>query len=157
MHRRVELQDLLGNIVLRAQAEGEDPAARIDLSKCELCILAKVVFGGPLEVQDLREGLSLPPSTLTGVIGGLEDKKLVRREANPKDRRRVVVHATDEELARMPKIVQEMHKKSGLTKQIRMSEISVAWRPPPIALITPNAPPPSPSRDLTSSHAEGRV
>ncbi len=38
----------------------------------------------------------------------------------------LVIHATDEQLAQMPKIVRDMHKKSGLTRQIRESGISVA-------------------------------
>ncbi len=38
----------------------------------------------------------------------------------------LVVHATDEELAAMPKVVREMHRKSGLTDRVRASELSLA-------------------------------
>ncbi|MCE9636731.1 MAG: oligoribonuclease [Planctomycetes bacterium] len=38
----------------------------------------------------------------------------------------LVIHATDDELAAMPPIVQEMHGKSGLTDRIRKSKVSLA-------------------------------
>jgi len=37
----------------------------------------------------------------------------------------LVVHATDEELARMVPVVQKMHAKSGLTDRVRASELTV--------------------------------
>lgn len=37
----------------------------------------------------------------------------------------LVVHATDEELSRMVKIVREMHGKSGLTDRVRASDLTV--------------------------------
>jgi oligoribonuclease len=38
----------------------------------------------------------------------------------------LVVHATDEELARMAPVVRKMHAKSGLTDRVRASELTVA-------------------------------
>jgi oligoribonuclease len=37
----------------------------------------------------------------------------------------LVVHASDEELSRMVRIVQEMHAKSGLTDRVRASDVTV--------------------------------
>lgn len=38
----------------------------------------------------------------------------------------VVIHASDEKLAAMPEVVEQMHAKSGLTEQVRTSVVSVA-------------------------------
>lgn len=38
----------------------------------------------------------------------------------------IVIHATDEQLARMPDVVVEMHKASGLTDEVRASTVSLA-------------------------------
>jgi len=38
----------------------------------------------------------------------------------------VVIHADDEALAAMPPVVAEMHKKSGLTEEVRRSTVTVA-------------------------------
>ncbi|MET3804213.1 oligoribonuclease [Nakamurella sp. UYEF19] len=37
----------------------------------------------------------------------------------------VVIHATDEQLAAMPEVVEQMHAKSGLTEQVRASTVSI--------------------------------
>jgi DNA-binding MarR family transcriptional regulator len=95
MGRQAELSQLLGNLSLRARAEGVDPAVEIDLTKCELCILARLVFDGPLHVRGLVADLAISPSMMTTVVDRLVDRKLVRREVNPEDRRRVVLHGTD--------------------------------------------------------------
>ena len=95
MGREAELSQLLGNLSLRARAEGVDPAAEVDLTKCELCILARLVFDGPLHVRGAFADLDISPSMMTTVVDRLVAKKLVRREVNPEDRRRVVLHVTD--------------------------------------------------------------
>jgi oligoribonuclease len=38
----------------------------------------------------------------------------------------LVIHATEAELAEMPPIVQEMHRKSGLTERVRKSKVTLA-------------------------------
>ena len=95
MHRRDELIDLLGAIALRARAEGVDPAVQTDLTQCELCVLAKLVFEGPLHVRALLADLSVSPSAMTAIVNRLVDKGLVQREVNPQDRRRLVLHVTN--------------------------------------------------------------
>lgn len=37
----------------------------------------------------------------------------------------VVIHATDEQLAAMPEVVEQMHAKSGLTDQVRSSSVTI--------------------------------
>jgi len=95
MSRQAELSLLLGNLSLRARADGADPAAEIDLTKCELCVLARLVYDGPRNIRGVFAGLAISPSMMTTVVDRLESKKLVRREVDPADRRRVVLQVTD--------------------------------------------------------------
>jgi DNA-binding MarR family transcriptional regulator len=95
MHQRDELMELLGGIALRARAERVDPSVQTDLTQCELCVLTKLVFKGPLPVREVLTDLSVSPSAMTAAVNRLTDKGLVRREVNAHDRRRLVLHATD--------------------------------------------------------------
>ena len=46
--------------------------------------------------SQLAETLCLDSSTVTGILGRLEDKKLLTRDFSTEDRRRVIVHLTAE-------------------------------------------------------------
>ena len=46
--------------------------------------------------SQLAETLNLDSSTVTGILGRLEDKKLISRSFRVDDRRKVIVHLTDE-------------------------------------------------------------
>ncbi len=48
------------------------------------------------QFKDLAEGCNCSRATITGVIDTMERKELVFREANPKDRRSVLVKLTEE-------------------------------------------------------------
>lgn len=49
---------------------------------------------GPMSLKALAERMHLDPSTVTGVVDRLQKKGLVSREADPADRRRVVLDLT---------------------------------------------------------------
>jgi DNA-binding MarR family transcriptional regulator len=51
--------------------------------------------GGPLRMAELAEALRVVPRSATGVVGGLEEMGLVRRETDPANRRSVLVGLTD--------------------------------------------------------------
>ena len=46
--------------------------------------------------SQLADTLNLDSSTVTGILGRLEDKKLISRSFRVDDRRKVIVHLTDE-------------------------------------------------------------
>src|SRR5690242_11747665 len=50
--------------------------------------------GGPLRMAELAEALRVVPRSATGVVEGLEELGLVRRETDPADRRSVLVSLT---------------------------------------------------------------
>lgn len=50
--------------------------------------------GGPLRMAELAEALRVVPRSATGVVEGLEELGLARRETDPADRRSVLVSLT---------------------------------------------------------------
>jgi DNA-binding MarR family transcriptional regulator len=77
--------------VLRRVAR-EDPVS--GLSAARLSALSVLVFGGPRTLGELAAVERVRPPTMTSIVRGLEEAGLVRREADPNDRRVVRVHAT---------------------------------------------------------------
>lgn len=65
------------------------------LSGPRLSALSVLVFGGPRSVGELAEAEQVTAPTMSRLASGLESAGLVRREADPEDGRRVLLHATD--------------------------------------------------------------
>ncbi|PLX78529.1 MAG: MarR family transcriptional regulator [Desulfuromonas sp.] len=59
------------------------------------CLLA-IKEGGPLTTTRLAQTIYLSPSTVVGIIDRLEEKGLLSRQRNSKDRRQVLVGLTSE-------------------------------------------------------------
>lgn len=70
----------------------EDPAS--GLSGARLSALSVLVFGGPKTLGELAAAEQVRPPTITNVVRGLEEARLVRRDADPRDGRVVRVRAT---------------------------------------------------------------
>ena len=51
--------------------------------------------GGPMRMAELAGALRVVPRSATGVVGGLEELGLARREMDPADRRSVLVSLTN--------------------------------------------------------------
>jgi DNA-binding MarR family transcriptional regulator len=90
-----------GAAVIRAAARKlawlvEIAGAGSNLSGPELDILQEVFDRGPLDVGDLRARLAAPKQSLARNLNQLEERKLVTRETDPKDRRRRLVTLTPE-------------------------------------------------------------
>ena len=81
----------LSMIRLARQLRRQDPS---ELSLAQLSALATVVSGGPLGVGQLAEQEGLPSPAVTRLADKLEEAGLVTRQANPADRRGVLVVAT---------------------------------------------------------------
>ena len=61
----------------------------------EVTVLWKVHNAGAYRVTALAEHLGLAPSTLTGLLDRLTARGLLERDADPEDRRAVVMKCTD--------------------------------------------------------------
>jgi DNA-binding MarR family transcriptional regulator len=59
-----------------------------------LSALSVIVFAGPMSLGRLAEAECVRPPTMTRTVQGLEAAGLVRRQADPSDRRAVLLSAT---------------------------------------------------------------
>ncbi|OFN05278.1 hypothetical protein HMPREF2626_04275 [Aerococcus sp. HMSC062A02] len=64
------------------------------LTENEFMILEYLLNKGPHVVQDIKEHLLIPNSSVTYVIDCLEGKGLVKRERSSKDMRRIIIALT---------------------------------------------------------------
>jgi DNA-binding MarR family transcriptional regulator len=54
-----------------------------------------IVFSGPLTLGTLATAEGVRPPTMTRIVAALEEAGLVTRTAGPRDRREILVEATD--------------------------------------------------------------
>ena len=66
------------------------------LTESQFGVLEMLLHLGPLQQSVIGEKLLKTGGNITVVINHLEERKLLRRKVNPKDRRCVVVHLTDQ-------------------------------------------------------------
>ncbi|OGO90097.1 MAG: transcriptional regulator [Clostridiales bacterium GWF2_38_85] len=62
----------------------------------DMYVLERIFFHGKIVVKDLSKQYSIPPSTMTGIIDRLENKKLIKRLRTNVDRRAIELVATAE-------------------------------------------------------------
>ncbi|MFP3942101.1 MAG: MarR family transcriptional regulator, partial [Thermoanaerobaculia bacterium] len=68
---------------------------RRNLTTPQLATLRQLGRHGPLPAGRLARGISVSQATITGVVDRLEERALVTRSRDPRDRRRVVVDLTE--------------------------------------------------------------
>lgn len=73
----------------------QDDLERVDLTPPQFYVLATIGYSGGLPFGEIGEKMMVTVSNLTGIVDRLEDKGLVARERNPRDRRVVRVALTD--------------------------------------------------------------
>ncbi len=62
----------------------------------DMYVLERIFLNGKMLVKDLSKQYCIPPSTLTGIIDRLENKKLIERLRTNVDRRAIELIATPE-------------------------------------------------------------
>src|SRR5438046_10198385 len=62
----------------------------------QLSALSVVVFGGKKSLSDLAQAAQVRPPTMSRIVDALGRQALVKRDADKKDRRSVVITATDQ-------------------------------------------------------------
>lgn len=70
----------------------EDVASGV--SAARLSALSVVVFAGPVTLGQLARAEQVRPPTISGIVAGLEDQGLIRRQPDQQDRRVQWVYAT---------------------------------------------------------------
>ena len=96
--RSAERQELEGEFLLAMrrngsimQLLGQVSAERIGINATDLNCLNIVALAGPMTAGELARETGLTTASITGVLDRLEEGGFVRRERDPKDRRRVIV------------------------------------------------------------------
>ncbi len=98
-------------------ARREDAAS--GLTAARLSALSVLVFGGPTTLGELAAAERVRPPTMTGIVRGLEQDGLARRDADRKDARVVRVHAT----ARGKRVLQQARQRRIDALAERLSEL----------------------------------
>lgn len=91
-----EVMQNLRRIVKALQEYSSSVEKQFGLTGPQLWALWELNRRGPMSLKALAERMHLDPSTVTGVVDRLQRKGLVSREADPADRRRVVLDLTPE-------------------------------------------------------------
>src|SRR5581483_6087856 len=77
---------LLRRLRIRDRESGIGPA--------QLSALSVLVFAGPRSLQELAEAEQVRPPTMSRIVASLRRRRLICREVDPRDRRRVQLAAT---------------------------------------------------------------
>jgi DNA-binding MarR family transcriptional regulator len=75
---------------------GNAAASRIGINQTDLICLNLLMRHGPMSPGQLAATLGLTTAAISAMASRLENGGYVRREIDPKDRRRVVMHVTPE-------------------------------------------------------------
>jgi DNA-binding MarR family transcriptional regulator len=73
----------------------QDDLERLDLTSPQFYVLATIGYAGELPFGEIGEKMMVTVSNLTGIVDRLEEKRLVVRERDARDRRVVRVTLTD--------------------------------------------------------------
>ncbi len=80
---------------LQSHKKLEDDLAKLGLTPPQFYVLATIGYAGRLPFGEIGAKMMVTVSNLTGIVDRLEDKKLVVRKRDEKDRRVVHVVLTD--------------------------------------------------------------
>jgi len=87
-------------------AEGDRPWLGVDITMAQLKALMLLVQSGGLRSRDLADGLGIAPSATTPLVDRLVDQNLVRREADPTDRRIIWIRPSSKAVLLHDKLMQ---------------------------------------------------
>lgn len=73
----------------------DEATANLRITQAEAHVLMAISSHGSMPIGALHREFGHKPSTLTNVVDRLEQKRLVRRESNPDDRRSILVQLTE--------------------------------------------------------------
>jgi DNA-binding MarR family transcriptional regulator len=85
-------------------------AGRLGLSPTDLETLEQLEAYGPVTAGRLAELTGLTTGAITGLVDRLEEGGFVRRERDPDDRRRVIVHLVPERARRIGKMFEPVSR-----------------------------------------------
>jgi DNA-binding MarR family transcriptional regulator len=108
--KELQLLELLGDIYRRVIHTVAPLAQSEGLSMTEMLVVWKMHSRECRRVKELVTEIGLPPSTVTGILDRLTEAGWLSREADPEDRRAVVMRRT-EKLDRFIRIMRQERTK----------------------------------------------
>jgi DNA-binding MarR family transcriptional regulator len=93
----VQLADQVHRLTRRLRRAQAERLAPLGLTPAQERALRLISRGDePLRMTELADRLGIVPRSLTTVVDALEEAGLVRREIDPRNRRAILLHLTDE-------------------------------------------------------------
>lgn len=101
---RRSIGGLLGRVKVEMGAAFDAELAPLGITAAQYMILMSIAHGDACSAAGLCKGISYDPGAMTRMLDRLERRGLVRRVANPDDRRAFQLELTDEGRAVLPKL-----------------------------------------------------
>lgn len=95
MNKTEELADRLHSTAIHLLRRVRAQDAATGIAPARLSALSVLVFGGAMSLNELAKSEQVRPPTMSRIVDALEAEGLARRTANQKDRRAIVIEATD--------------------------------------------------------------
>ena len=89
------LADALGAVARQLREKSAETLAPWDVTPAHLRALRTLARHGTMRLSELSERLQIAPRTATEVVDALQARDLVRRRADPADRRAILVEVTE--------------------------------------------------------------
>jgi len=89
------LADAFGAVARRLREKSAETLAPWDITPAHLRALRTLSRHGTMRLSELSDHLQVAPRTATEVVDALEARGLVRRRADPGDRRAILVEVTE--------------------------------------------------------------
>jgi DNA-binding MarR family transcriptional regulator len=93
------LSEAFWNVARRLREMSQETLAPWDITPAHLRALRTLKRRGTMRLSELSEHLHIAPRSTTEVVDALESRGLVRRQADPGDRRATLVEVTDRGVA----------------------------------------------------------
>jgi DNA-binding MarR family transcriptional regulator len=90
------LADALGAVARQLREKSAETLAPWDITPAHLRALRTLARHGTMRLSELSDHLQIAPRTATEVVDALQARDLVRRRADPGDRRATLVEVTDQ-------------------------------------------------------------
>jgi DNA-binding MarR family transcriptional regulator len=95
MNKVEELADRLHSTAIHLLRQVRIQDATTGIAPARLSALSVVVFGGAMSLNELARAEQVRPPTMSRIVDALQAEGFVRRTRNVKDRRAVVIEATE--------------------------------------------------------------
>ncbi|HXA84469.1 MAG TPA: MarR family transcriptional regulator [Candidatus Dormibacteraeota bacterium] len=95
MNKVEELADRLHSTAIHLLRQVRVQDAATGIAPARLSALSVLVFGGAMSLNELARAEQVRPPTMSRIVDALQAEGLVRRTTNAKDRRAVVLEATE--------------------------------------------------------------